>query len=272
MMKHRGKAVLYCPHGYFDPEQNHRKFRVANLTGEWFILDFNARFTCDGDKYEMILSCPDCHTRFAVDAAQLTPDGRRVKCGKCAHVWFECVPKPDQDKKDQSVPISVTPYNPGTMQSNLPAVANVRPRGGASVAWMVCSALIATIFVVLWFGRGPIALAVPHAEAIYTGLGINALPRLGEGLEITVSEALLEGGRLVLKGEVINKSRGDRKIPELQVFLSDTANNTLKSWNFVMDTKRLGPRARASFAVQTEDVSAEAANVRVSFFNPAETP
>ncbi len=35
----------------------------------------------------MIVSCPACHTRFKVDPALLKPDGRKVRCAKCAHVW-----------------------------------------------------------------------------------------------------------------------------------------------------------------------------------------
>lgn len=35
----------------------------------------------------MILNCPRCNTRFAVDEKAIG-EGRDVKCGACAHVWF----------------------------------------------------------------------------------------------------------------------------------------------------------------------------------------
>lgn len=35
----------------------------------------------------MILCCPACQTQFKVDSAQLGPDGRKVRCTKCSHVW-----------------------------------------------------------------------------------------------------------------------------------------------------------------------------------------
>lgn len=35
----------------------------------------------------MILNCPTCNTRFAVDEKAIG-EGRDVKCGACAHVWF----------------------------------------------------------------------------------------------------------------------------------------------------------------------------------------
>ena len=35
----------------------------------------------------MNLTCPSCGATFRVDAAQLGPAGRRVRCGDCSHTW-----------------------------------------------------------------------------------------------------------------------------------------------------------------------------------------
>lgn len=37
----------------------------------------------------MILTCPNCETRFSIDEKVLQPNGRRVKCTDCAHIWFQ---------------------------------------------------------------------------------------------------------------------------------------------------------------------------------------
>ncbi len=41
---------------------------------------------------EMIITCPSCSARYKLDPAQFGPEGRRVRCTKCAHVWTELPP------------------------------------------------------------------------------------------------------------------------------------------------------------------------------------
>ena len=36
----------------------------------------------------MILTCPNCSTRYLMSAASIGPAGREVRCAKCAHQWF----------------------------------------------------------------------------------------------------------------------------------------------------------------------------------------
>ena len=40
----------------------------------------------------MILTCPNCATRYQADAAKFQPAGRNVRCAKCGHVWHQDPP------------------------------------------------------------------------------------------------------------------------------------------------------------------------------------
>src|SRR5258706_14061376 len=47
----------------------------------------------------MILTCPQCATRYQVDANKFPASGRNVRCAKCGHVWHQLgqMPEPDAE-------------------------------------------------------------------------------------------------------------------------------------------------------------------------------
>lgn len=40
---------------------------------------------------KMIVACPECRTRFVAPLEKFLPDGRKVRCAKCGHAWFQRV-------------------------------------------------------------------------------------------------------------------------------------------------------------------------------------
>lgn len=55
----------------------------------------------------MIITCPNCATRYDVDDRRFTPEGRSVRCAECEESWFVPAPQPIEDlaplKKHQRV-------------------------------------------------------------------------------------------------------------------------------------------------------------------------
>ncbi len=37
----------------------------------------------------MLISCSACNSKYLVNSADLKPNGRTVKCAKCANTWFQ---------------------------------------------------------------------------------------------------------------------------------------------------------------------------------------
>lgn len=51
----------------------------------------------------MILTCPNCQTRFLVADQAIGTDGRRVRCGNCQHMWFAQPDQPAGEGPDEVV-------------------------------------------------------------------------------------------------------------------------------------------------------------------------
>lgn len=229
----------------------------------------------------MILSCPECQTRFAVPDDKLRPDGRKVKCGKCAHVWFQAPPPPpepeaeDEDDLYAQDPIAVTPLEPEEQSfyrpRNLPALREAEQKRTAGVAWIVVAVLAVAIVATAWFGREPIVHAWPAAEHAYQAVGLRVFPDPGEGLEIDFEPRRGEGS-LMLRGEVENISDEDRVVPTLHLVVTDGGHKTLYTRPFEVDNARLGPGEAVPFSAEISPVPEGAANVSVLFTKPEDNP
>lgn len=44
----------------------------------------------------MIISCPECGTRFNIDLSVLGAKGKKVRCRNCSHVWFQPGPEAEE--------------------------------------------------------------------------------------------------------------------------------------------------------------------------------
>lgn len=60
----------------------------------------------------MIISCPSCSARYAVEASKIGPRGRTVKCARCGHSWV-APPPPPEELAAAAAPAPVPPPRPG---------------------------------------------------------------------------------------------------------------------------------------------------------------
>lgn len=81
----------------------------------------------------MILTCPQCETRYQADAAKFPAAGRSVRCAKCGNVWHQIGPAPEPDP-DSEIFVEEPPAPPPPPpQQPEPASVVVQPRVAAFV-------------------------------------------------------------------------------------------------------------------------------------------
>jgi predicted Zn finger-like uncharacterized protein len=118
----------------------------------------------------MVVTCPDCGSRYAVDPLAIGPAGRTVQCARCDHRWFQkmegAAPLPD---------VVIRPTSAGAVAA-LPAV--IPPK--RDIAWRRLIAIAAVVVVLvaatLFAFRREIATMMSYEARASTPVQMTAAP------------------------------------------------------------------------------------------------
>lgn len=246
----------------------------------------------------MIITCPSCSTRYKLDPAQFGPEGRRVRCTKCANVWTEMPaddlpralaseavpdtaadtaadtgvraeaedPPPRLDARERMTP------PPAELSARAAAQRRAQEKAGKGrrgrIGWLVLILVVVSLGVSLVLARESVVHAWPPAERLYTLLGFEG-PRPGVGLNIKVTEHRqdMDGKTVVLivKGEVTNTSDAVRDVPRLKASLRTDRGAVVVGWTFATAQARLLPGETAPFVTRLENPAKEGTVLNIDF-------
>lgn len=209
----------------------------------------------------MDLVCPSCATRFVVEAAQLTPKGRTVRCGACGHKWHqhpeEAPAGPAQAPEPAETPLPEALAGPA--EEPLRQRASVHPaaarrsaprRGSLTAGWLLLLIVAAGLGALFYFGQSQIVARLPQAERLYVALGLREAPA-GAGLQlrdITSERRLVQGEQVVVvAGRVANATDEVKAVPPLEARLVDPQGKELNRWVFSAAQTSLPPGASTDF-------------------------
>jgi predicted Zn finger-like uncharacterized protein len=156
------------------------------------------RFWEKVESFTMILTCPQCATRYIVDDAEMRHEGRKVKCAACGEEWrvsadgeeyppraplasppaaapvFEVVGQETSPRTAASAPTAAPPI----LESLFVAPINTDSKPAASKGPSLLSNLLlgvvilAVLTVAAFAFRMEIVRIAPNAAPIYSALGI----------------------------------------------------------------------------------------------------
>lgn len=245
------------------------------------------------DSTAMILTCPQCATRYFLPDVQVGREGRAVKCTACGKVWRaegspEPTPEPEPELVAPSHHFEPEPEHPfpdpeeefaaaaqrrAEILRQKKAEAERRQRQAAVITAAVWAGMAAAIALCLALGiifRIQVVKWAPGMATAYAALGmpINASGLLID--KVKAAPAIAQGHRaLVVTGVLTNVSAAARPAPAFRVSMLDKAGKPLAQR--VIETApavalKVGEARR--FQLQVADPPAGAVDVEVTLALP----
>jgi len=236
----------------------------------------------------MILTCPECTTRYQADAANFPPSGRDVRCAKCGHVWRQLPPEPEPEAvvvepepeappahsfeavpqaqayvqaPALDVPLERTPKRPSTWPRRI----------GLGLGWAGLALIVLSIGMAASLYRQQIVEAWPQTASLYAKLGMSVN---AGGLEFGDVKYHMEtqDGQAVLEvtGTLTNVTKADMPVPQIRVALSGEDKRELYHWTFAPDVMTLHPGQSTHFATRLTSPPAAARHLDLRFAQAGE--
>ena len=232
----------------------------------------------------MIVSCPACSTRFEFDLSLLGDNGRKLRCGKCAHEWVH-QPQADQDPavSPQSaldpVKVEAAPAPEGLVTSRRqPPPRRIRTRRsnyGLIAGWVFLVIFLLVVVGGAWLLRDEVVRAVPQMARLYELVeGPPPPPGAGLTLENVVSvRKKIEGDRvLLIEGEVVNVIDRVVAVPGIAATLTDAEGKALKVWLVTPDAAELEPGESTRFQTTARNLPTQGVNLSIDFAKSENLP
>jgi len=253
----------------------------------------------------MILTCPQCDTRYQADGSKFPAAGRNVRCAKCGHVWHQLGPEPEPDPEAEifveepqgapAVPPPAPPVetepSPISIQPRVAAFAPVAETAtvdasepaspSAAGAWSGRAAvgagwvlLVALILVIGWAAisfRDNVATWVPQTASFYNAAGLPVTPRGIDFTDVAYQNQTEDGQQvLAVTGKIVNRSNHELTVPLVRVALFDSDKRELYHWTFVPSVATLQPGGMAKFRTRLSSPPAGTHNLEIRFAKSGE--
>ena len=223
----------------------------------------------------MIVACPSCATRYDYPASRFSGAGTMVRCARCGHSWIESRAAEVIDIPARSTLSDADPDADREIKRLVDASRAAqeqfeterRNRQKRRRGWAAFAAAAAAPLMLAVIFPEQIVRTAPAAARLYeqTGMPVNIY-----GLEIRHIEQkhlIVDGASRVLaiKGDIVNVSGSDRKVPSLRFILRDGEAKEIYAWTVDSGVRPLRPGEMTSFTTRVASPPADAQAVQIRF-------
>ena len=229
----------------------------------------------------MIIACPACSTRYDVPSNRLASDNALMRCASCGHSWIEARDVGIRDAEIIDVSPARLPARREPVHESDSEVARLieatREAQGTFKAarqarlkhlrgWGALAAFIALPFAAAAAFPENVVTLAPAAAPLYQRIGMDVNIY---GLEIRNLEQkhLIDGEARVLaiKGEILNISGKDRKVPGLRLALLNELGEEAYAWTVESGVRPLRPGEATVFTTRVQAPPEAAQKIEIRF-------
>lgn len=233
----------------------------------------------------MILTCPECATRYFVEDERLGAIGRTVRCAACGSAWRAHADEPLElvnttegaIARAPGEPLSFKPVEPPALE-DLPAPElpkafrakaeqqrRMRQAAAAGVVWAGMACAFVALFAASYFMRTEVVRMFPRAAGAYAMANIKVNPTGLEFRQVKAVPAPDGLAAVTVSGVVQNVDDETHASPPLRVTLLDKAKKPMASRVVMLPQTPIAPGKTMAFSVALPDPDASAADVDLVF-------
>ena len=214
----------------------------------------------------MILTCPECESRFLVPSEALLPNGRKVRCASCGHTWFQ---EPDQEEIQdteenpvEEIPEAIKPIPEG---SSVPVITEEKNPKATIVSYAIAVGIFFIVLGILFAAQTPITRVASGMTGFYALFGSSpSIP--GEGLAFDKVQAKIEAEQTIkLKGRIINLTSQEKTVPMIRASLKDDYDKIVEEWIIDISQTTLQAEGDVSFESSYKPYNTKAQKIEVAF-------
>jgi predicted Zn finger-like uncharacterized protein len=242
----------------------------------------------------MILTCPDCASRYFIDDQLIGPAGKTVRCSSCGTSWkarredepLDLVSLPEEGamaaaaraEPEAAAPqLSELPADrvAGAFRAKAEQKRRIVQAAAAGAVWAVAAAVVALVLALLAIFRSDVVRALPKTATAYAAVGL-AVNTTGINIEKVEASPGLQDGRaaVVVSGALRNIARRPVVAPALRINLLNKAGKIVQSKIAAPADPKIPAGESRHFTITLLDPPSSASDVEVVFqaASPATKP
>ncbi len=228
----------------------------------------------------MILTCPECATRYFVEDSRLGAEGRTVRCASCKNSWRAQAEEPLEltssaeegavarealsFKADEPVGVAA-PDVPKVFRAKIEARRKVKEAATAGVVWAGMVSTFAAVLVAAYVFRVDVVKLYPRAAGAYAFARVPVNPTGLEFERIKAEPATIGSSSVIVTGQIRNVEDIGAVPPPIRIALLDSHGKRMRSQVIRLATPRVAPGKAVAFTATLEDPSGKADDVAVEF-------